>query len=236
MLAMPLAFAGEIKASNPDDPYESFNRPIFNFNEGLDKAVLKPTATLYNKIMPKPLNKGVHNFFNNIQNLPTIANDILQGRFHQAVSDIWRFTANSTVGILGFFDVATPLGVKQSYTDFGVTLAKWGVHKSFYLVTPFFGPGTARDIIGWPIDYYFFSVYPYIQPPVARYGVYALSVVDWRAQLLKYDELVLDMAIDKYAFVRSAYLQRRQQLIAEARGQADTDEFVTSVNATGSTI
>lgn len=216
-IGISLLFHVSVKAQrvvNPDDPYESFNRSVFNFNDGLDRAVLKPTANLYQKIVPKPLVKGIHNFFNNLGNITTVCDDILQGNFYQATSDTWRLGINSTLGIGGFFDVATPMGLEKNYEDFGLTLAQWGYTKSNFLVVPFFGPSTVRDVISWPVDYYAFSVYPYIYPKTTRYGIYAVSVVDSRVQLLQYQNLLAEVAVDKYAFMRSAYLQRRAYQIA----------------------
>ncbi|OGT45594.1 MAG: hypothetical protein A3E83_04055 [Gammaproteobacteria bacterium RIFCSPHIGHO2_12_FULL_41_20] len=211
------AFAQSTAPSNSQDPYESLNRPIFYFNDALDQVILKPVAMLYNKVMPKPLNTGVHNFFNNIQNLPTIVNDVLQIRPQQTASDTWRLAINTTVGIGGLFDIATYMGLKQSYNDFGLTLARIGMVNSSYIVVPFFGPGTIRDAVGWPIDYFLFSIYPRIHPLSAQYSLYALGVIDWRAHYLKYNEIIEEAAIDKYAFVRSAYLQRRAYLIEQQK-------------------
>ncbi len=200
-LAAPIAGAS--------DPYEKFNRAMFNFNDHLDRWILKPIATLYNKILPTPLNKGIHNVFNNIQTVPTIVNDVLQFNFYQATNDMWRLGINSTIGIGGLFDVATRIHLPAYQNDFGLTLAHWGYKQSNYLVLPFWGPSTPRDGIGMPIDYYAFSVYPWIQPRAVQYGVYALSVVDARAQLLRYQNVMDAAAFDKYVFVRNAYMQRR---------------------------
>lgn len=188
---------------------------MFNFNDGLDKAILKPVATLYNKIMPKPLNQGVHNFFSNLGNLPTIANDILQFNFYQATNDTWRLGVNSTLGIGGFFDIGSRIGLKPYSNDFGLTMAKWGYKKSTYIVWPFFGPSTVRDGISLPVDYYLFSIYPYISPQSTRYLLYGAGVVDRRSQLLKFQSIMEEAAFDKYVFLRDAYLQRRAYQIEE---------------------
>jgi len=203
------------QVTNPQDPYETFNRSIFAFNDKLDIFILKPVATLYNKIIPKPLNEGIGNFFDNINTLPTIANDILQARFQMLANDLWRFGINTTVGILGFFDIASRMQLKVHVEDFGLTLARWGYQDSAYLVVPFFGPSTIRDTIGWPVDYFLFSVYPYINPVRTRYEVYALGVVERRSQLLQYEDVMEEAALDKYVFVRSAYMQRRAHRMEE---------------------
>jgi phospholipid-binding lipoprotein MlaA len=203
------------------DPYEPFNRVMYNFNDFLDNAVLKPVATFYNLVMPKPLNKGIKNFYNNIDTIPTVINDALQGNAYQTASDAWRLAINSTVGIVGFFDVATDMGLDPNKEDFGLTLARWGYTDSNYLVLPFFGPSTPRDAIGLPVDYYAFSIYPYIQPPIRRYELYGLGVVARRADLLSYQNVMEQAAIDKYAFLRDAYMQRRAYLIQRNKELGD---------------
>jgi phospholipid-binding lipoprotein MlaA len=198
------------------DPLESVNRAIFNFNDKVDTYFMKPVATGYNKIMPTPINEGIHNFFNNIGELPTIANDILQFNFYQMANDLWRFGVNTTIGIGGLFDVATRIKLQAYTTDFGLTMAKWGWEDSTYIVWPFFGPSTLRDGIGIPIDYFAFSIYPYIEPPSTRYQVFGLGVLDRRAQLLQYQSLMEEAAVDRYVFMRNAYLQRRHHLIEQS--------------------
>jgi phospholipid-binding lipoprotein MlaA len=198
------------------DPYESFNRVAFKFNDTLDIYFLKPIATFYNKVMPKPLNKGIHNVFDNINTVPTICDDILQANFYQAANDAWRLGLNTTVGIGGLFDVAKRMKLEPYSNDFGLTLARWGYTNSNYLVLPFFGPNTIRDgLIGLPVDYFAFSVYPYIDPPSTRYQVYALGVIDRRAQLLKFQDVLEEASYDKYVFIRNAYQQRRKYQIEQ---------------------
>lgn len=213
------------------DPYEKFNRTMFNFNESIDKGILKPVAKFYNLIMPRPLNEGVHNFFVNLDTVPTIVNDILQFNFHQMANDMWRFGINSTIGIGGLFDIATRIKLNSYRNDFGLTLARWGYQNSTYVVWPFWGPRTIRDTVSLPVDYFLFSLYPYIDPESVRYGIYALSIVDWRAQLLKHDDLMEAAAIDKYIFVRNAYMQFRKQEIESVkhRSYADLKEYDTPI-------
>lgn len=206
---------------NQKDPYEKFNRVMYRFNDVLDRAVLKPVATLYNKIMPKPLNKGIGNFFYNIDTIPTVFNDVLQGNFYQATSDTWRLGINSTVGILGLFDVASDMGLEPNKEDFGLTLARWGYTNSNYLVLPFFGPSTPRDAIGLPIDYYGFSIYPRIHPARQRYELYGLGVISNRAHLLQYQNVMEQAAVDKYVFMRDAYMQRRSYLMERNKELGD---------------
>jgi len=212
-LVTTVIFTTPALAANPDDPYESFNRVMFNFNEAVDKTIIKPLAKLYNSIIPKPLARGFTNFYNNIDTVPTILNDALQGNFYQATSDTWRLGINSTFGILGFFDVAERIGLEPNAEDFGLTLARWGFTQSNYLVLPLLGPGTVRDFVGFPINYYFLSIYPYINPTRTRYELYFFGVLVRRADLLRYESLLQELSIDKYAFMRDAYFQHRNYLI-----------------------
>lgn len=217
------SFAQEPVKETPD-PYQGFNRAMFHFNDWLDHYLLKPVATLYNKIMPRPLNEGIHNFFLNIGELPIMADDLLQLHFYQFANDFWRFTVNSTVGIGGLFDIATRIQLPYYSNDFGLTLATWGYENSNYLVVPFFGPSTIRDGIGWSVDYFYFSVYPYIHPASTRYSLYVLGYVDARAQLLRYQPVFDEAAIDKYVFMRNAYMQHRKYQIEQNRHRGCCDQ------------
>jgi phospholipid-binding lipoprotein MlaA len=199
------------------DPLEKFNRGIFTFNDKVDTYVLKPIATFYNTIMPKPLNEGIHNAFSNVGELPTIANDILQLNFYQMANDMWRFAINTTIGVGGLFDIASRIGLKYYANDFGLTLANYGWKNSTYLVLPFFGPSTIRDTVEIPVDYYGFSVYPRIRSESTRYQIYGVGIVDRRAQLLQYQDVLEEVAIDKYVFMRNAYMQRRAHQIQETQ-------------------
>jgi len=203
------------------DPYERFNRVMFNFNDKVDGAILRPVATIYIKVVPKPVSKALSNFYNNFDTIPTILNDLLQANFYQATSDFWRLTINSTAGILGFFDVASSLGLEENKEDFGLTLARWGYTNSNYLVLPFLGPGTVRDQMGWMINYEYLSLYPYIYPIHTRYQIYFTGVVVRRAELLRYQTVLEQAAIDKYVFIRDAYMQRRNYQIERNKELSD---------------
>jgi phospholipid-binding lipoprotein MlaA len=209
------------KYNNPIDPYERWNRAVFAFNEAVDKSIVRPLATLYNKIMPKPLNKGVSNFFNNIDTIPTVANDLLQANFYQATNDSWRLGINSTVGILGFFDFATDMGLEPNSEDFGLTLAQWGYRNSNYLVIPFLGPSTLRDGISFFINYHFLTIYPYIYPVNDRYRLYLFGVLQRRAELVRFQSVLEQAAVDKYIFMRDAYMQRRSYQIQRNKELSD---------------
>ncbi len=197
------------------DPYEKFNRAMFGFNDKLDHWILRPIAKGYDKITPAPVHKSINNFFDNLDLLMTFPNDFLQAKFAFAAQDFWRFIINSSVGIGGLFDPATHLGVNMRNEDFGLTLAYWSGLDGFkpqpYLVIPFLGSSTVRDAFGkipdsacWP--------FIYIDPWYLTYAVYAGKVINERANLLPADQLV-QQAFDPYIFVRSAYLQTRQNAI-----------------------
>jgi phospholipid-binding lipoprotein MlaA len=192
------------------DPLEGYNRLMFRVNEELDDYFLKPIAELYRKIVPRPLARGVRHMYSNVGMLPTTANDILQGNFYQATSDAWRFAVNSTFGIAGFYDLSSKIGLDDNHEDFGLTLARWGYVNSTYVVLPLFGPSTIRDTMSMPVDYYAFSIYSHIEDDQVKNALYALGAVSQRAALLDYQSLYNKVAIDKYAFVRNAYLQKRQ--------------------------
>lgn len=205
-------FADNAFSSNKD-PYETFNRPMFAINDWLDRWILKPIAVLYTKITPKPLAKGISNAYNNIDTVPTILNDILQANFYQAINDSWRLGINTTIGIAGLFDVAAAIGLEpNNKQDFGLTLAQWGWVNSNYLVLPILGPGTVRDQLSIYPNYYL-TIYPYIEPDIVEYGVLAGSFIVRRAEILRYQNVFEQAALDKYTFVRDAYLQRRAYLI-----------------------
>jgi phospholipid-binding lipoprotein MlaA len=211
---------GDVVASEPPpmespDGLSTYNRVVYHFNDTLDRMFLKPVATLYNKLLPRPLHRGITNFFSNIDNIPTIVNDVLQIKIYDAFSDSWRLVVNSTIGILGFFDVGSRIGLKPHHEDFGLTMAHWGYKQSNYFVVPFFGPGTIRDVLGWPVDYFLFSIYPHISNSTVRYGMYAVGVVDRRSNLLQYQDVFEQVAVDRYAFMRNAYLQHRNYQIKE---------------------
>lgn len=210
---------------DPSDPLESFNRGTFAFNDKVDQLITKPIATLYNKIMPKPLNIGIHNVYSNLNQVPTIVNDILQFKFYQTANDTWRFFVNSTIGVGGLFDVGTRIGLPHYINDFGLTLANYGWTHSTYIVLPLFGPSTIRDTIEIPVDYYAFSIYPYIEPTRLEWGVYLLGVVDRRAQLLKLENVLNEAIFDRYTFVRDAYLQRRTYQIEDSKHHSALDAY-----------
>lgn len=195
------------------DPWEGANRKIYTFNTKVDHVILRPIAKGYNKITPPPVQEGVTNFFNNVDLITTVPNDILQGKFVYAVSDGWRFLINTTVGIGGLFDVASRLHIPPHHEDFGLTLAYWGMTPQPFLMLPLLGPSSPRDGIGLIADYAA-SPWPYLRPwwvPTAAVGV---RTINYRASLLPADKL-LETAFDPYIFVRDAHIQTRKKQIQD---------------------
>ena len=208
--------------SNVNDPLEGYNRVMHSFNDTVDKAVIKPIAQGYDFIMPAPISTGVSNFFSNLNEITVIANDVLQFKFTQAFDDTSRFAINSTLGIVGFMDVASDFGYRKNNEDFGQTLGSWGIGPGPYLVLPFLGPRDIRDTVGLVGDYYTDPM-TYVKPSGTRDPARILWVVDGRANLLKAEKVLEEAAIDEYVYVRDAYLQRRQSLVYD--GNPPEEEF-----------
>jgi phospholipid-binding lipoprotein MlaA len=197
---------------DPRDPLESYNRDMHDFNTAVDDALIKPVAKGYKAITPEPLDRGITNFFNNIADVNSAVNNLLQFKLSRAGTDVGRVATNTTVGLLGFFDVATNMGLPSYKEDFGQTLGYWGGEPSPYLVLPLMGPSTLRDTVGLTGDILvdpFFSV----EKNTVYWGFVALRVVDTRADLLTASKLLEAAAVDPYSFVRDAYLQRRRNQI-----------------------
>lgn len=219
---MSLLSMGCLKAENAADPLESMNRKTFAFNSAFEATAVQPIARTYNKIAPAPAKKGIRNFFQNLQMLPTFSNDMLQGNFLDAYKTSWRFVINSTLGIGGFIDIAKHMGLPAHYNDLGITLAKWGDKKSPYLVLPFFGPSTIRDAWGWTFDSSLVTAYAYITPRSTSYALYTGRYIQLYADFLEAKPMI-DESFDKYAFVRDAFLQNRQYQI-EGKKASTHDE------------
>ena len=194
------------------DPWENLNRKTFAFNDALDRAVLKPVATGYEKVVPGFAREGVNNFFDNLDDVGTSINNLLQGKPGQGLSDAGRFLINTTLGIFGLWDVATPMGLEKHNEDFGQTLGVWGVQSGPYLVLPLLGPSSARDAPARIVDpsWYYSN---YVDPESLYWGLWGLDKVRTRANLLKAESLVSEAALDKYSFIRDAWLQRRRNQV-----------------------
>ena len=205
------------QAASEEDPRESFNRPIFRFNDTVDTYALKPIAQGYRAVTPQFLEDGVHNVFGNIGDVGNLANNLLQGKLHNAGVDTGRLIFNTTFGVLGFFDVAKHMGLRKNDEDFGQTLGVWGLNSGPYLVIPLLGPSTVRDATGRVPDS-FLTPYPYMDHVPTRNVTRGVQVVDTRANLLQAERLVSG---DKYIFIRNAYLQSREFKVKD--GQVEDD-------------
>ncbi len=194
-------------SSDPQDPFESVNRGIYQFNDALDRYALRPVAKGYSNVTPDPVERSVGHFFDNLFYPTTIVNSYLQAKFHNGTSDVARFIVNSTLGIGGLFDVATGLGLEEHDEDFGQTLGYWGLGQGVYLMLPLLGPSTGRDGIGLIADR-FTNPLTYVDSLAVTFALQALYLVDLRAGLLGFDQSVRN-AFDPYLFVRGAYLERR---------------------------
>ncbi|MGI9229290.1 MAG: MlaA family lipoprotein [Gammaproteobacteria bacterium] len=231
-----LSFAvmsGCATTKNPDgtvnvDPYEKTNRSIYNFNDTLDRNIMRPVAEGYRKITPEPVRDSVTNFFDNLKYLNVMLNSFLQGKFNNGVSDTVRFVVNSTVGIGGLFDMATPVGLEEHQEDFGQTLAVWGVGQGAYLNLPFAGPNTSGNVPDYGSSY--------VTNPLSYVGglflfpVALLNAVNSRANLLDASEFVDEAALDPYTFTREAYLQHRAFLIHDGNLPESSEDDLFDVD------
>lgn len=195
------------------DPLEGLNRGIYKFNDTVDKAAIKPIAGAYKAVLPSPVRTGVNNFFANLGTVVTIINDLLQFKFSKAVDDTGRFVINSTFGIAGLVDWASMDGIEERKEDFGQTMAYWGWKDSAYLVLPFFGPSTLRDTGGLVVDSAFHDPIGYVDEARDRNALLLTRFVDTRASYLPGSDLLDEAALDPYAFMRDAYIQRRNRQI-----------------------
>jgi len=198
------------------DPWENFNRKVFAFNEGLDRRVLKPVATAYVQVVPQPVRTSVGNFFGNIKDAWSGVNNVLQGKFRKAADDFTRVGTNTVFGMFGALDIASEMGFDHQYEDFGQTLGRWGFGAGAYLVIPVFGPSSVRDAAGLPLDTSFSPAW-LIDDGSTKLGVATLQLVNTRAALLGATSVIDEISLDKYTFIRDAYLQRRRSLIYDGQ-------------------
>lgn len=210
--ALLLSGCATTNSGNPDDPLEGFNRAMFDFNDGLDRVALKPAATAYQEILPSFVQTGVNNFFGNIGDVWTMVNNFLQGKVEQGLSDGMRVAFNSTIGFGGVLDIASEAGIPKHKEDFGQTLGKWGVASGPYVVLPVFGPSTVRDTAALPVDIAG-DLWTYTTPVDVRNVGAVVRVIDLRASALKATNLLEEVALDRYTFIRGAYLQRRESQV-----------------------
>ncbi|WP_244815060.1 VacJ family lipoprotein [Caballeronia sp. Lep1P3] len=219
-----LAGCATVTTPTKGDPFESYNRTMFTINDKVDQIALKPVAKAYVWALPEPVRNSVTNFFSNIGDVYIAANNLLQLKIADGVSDIMRVAVNTLFGVGGLFDVATVAKLPKHAGDFGLTLGHYGVPPGPYLVLPLLGPSTVRDTSGLVVDY-FGSPLTYVSPDSVSWALYGVNLINTRANLLGATDVLADAALDKYSFVRNAYLQRRQYLIG-----GDTDNGSTMPN------
>lgn len=220
-----LATASASVAAADSDPFEGFNRVMFQVNEGID-VVVKPVAKGYDEAAPLPVKAVVGNFFGNLQDAWTSVNNLLQGKPGDAASDAGRFLVNTVVGIGGAFDVASEMGLSKHSEDFGQTLGVWGVGDGPYFYWPIIGPRTARDTAGWAVDSWADPVWNLNDIPV-RNSMVAVRFIDIRASLLPADKVVDEAAFDKYNYIRDAYLQSRHSKIRDGAPAPASEDDLT---------
>jgi phospholipid-binding lipoprotein MlaA len=215
VLVLLCAGCATVPSGKPDprDPWERFNRTSFAVNDALDRAALKPVAKAYKKVTPRFVRTGINNFFSNLDNVSTVINDLLQGKGKQAGRDSARFLMNTTLGLGGLFDPASAAGFERNDEDFGQTLGKWGVKSGPYVMLPVLGPSTLRDSIARVPERYADPT-QYLEDDSTRYIITGIGVIDMRAGLLDLDAQI-EKSYDKYAFIRNAWLQRREYQVTD---------------------
>lgn len=226
--ALLLGGCATTNGHNPDDPLESFNRSMFSFNDTVDRVALKPAATAYKNVLPSFVQTAVGNFFGNIGDVWAMVNNFLQGKVQDGSSDFMRVAVNSTLGFGGLLDIASEAGLQKHKEDFGQTLGAWGVTSGPYVVLPLFGPSTVRDTAALPADIYG-DPWTYVTPVDVRNTGVVVRLVDERAAALNATNLLEDAALDRYSFVRSAYLQRRASLVNDGEIQDEQPKKTRNV-------
>lgn len=222
-LLLSLAFLGGCASTSPRDPLEPMNRAFYSFNDGVDKAVLKPVAEGYRAVLPSFARTGISNFFANINDVLIALNNLLQGKIVNAISDVGRVVVNTTIGVLGLMDPATEFGLEKHNEDFGQTLGHWGIGDGAYLVIPFLGPSNVRDAVGRVVD---FKTDPltYVNHMRTRNVLWGTRLISQRADLLDTSKILDTAALDPYEFLRDAYLQRRRNLVYDGSPPPDKDD------------
>jgi phospholipid-binding lipoprotein MlaA len=222
-MAASIGLPGCAVNGDPRDPIEPVNRAIYSFNDGLDRAILKPVAQTYKAITPKFAQTGVRNFFSNLDDVTVVANDILQFKPEQTARDFLRLTFNTTFGLFGLLDVASEMGLEKHNEDLGQTLGHWGVGSGPYLVLPLLGPSNIRDTIGSSVDRQHTDLVRNFDEVSTRNPVMALRLIGRRAELLGAKQMVDEAALDDYEFTRDFYLERRRGLVYD--GNPPREDF-----------
>ena len=218
LLSFPI-FGEEI-----DDPFEDLNRDIFIFNEKLDEKLLKPAALTYRKVTPQFARTGVTNFFNNLEEIDTTINQVLQGEIKYAFNDASRFVINSTIGLLGLIDVASKMGLERHEEDFGQTLGVWGFNSGPYIMIPFLGPSNPRDLLSRPISSFLSGTFA-MEDNDVKFTLVGIDALETRERLLDAETLIIG---DKYMFVKDAYVQSREYEIKN--GSTEDDVFLDDMD------
>ena len=229
-LALLLALAGlggcaTVANPHPADPLEGWNRNVQGFNDTVDDAVLKPVARTYRDVVPELVRTGVGNFFGNLGDGWSAVNQLLQGKLENGLNMTLRVATNTVFGLAGVLDIATEAGLERRSEDFGQTLGRWGVGPGPYLVLPLLGPSTLRDTAALPLDFQATSLSLFTDNSHVRYTATALNVVHTRASLLSASRLLDEIALDRYSFLRDAYLARRRNLVYD--GDPPEERFDT---------
>lgn len=216
LLVCLLSSCATQEASNDNpDPFEKYNRNAFRVNTKLDNWALKPAANAYNTITPRGFRVGVSNVFSNLDNVPSMANDLLQAHVGWFLNDFWRFVINSTVGVVGIFDVAKHIGLKPHKATFGMTLHRWGAKPSPYYIRPLLGPSTLNETIGVIPEHFVTFSYLINEPDWVDYASTVVNAFNTRAMLLESQNLQQGLTLDPYLFLRSVYLQNYQYRTAK---------------------
>jgi phospholipid-binding lipoprotein MlaA len=216
--------------ANPRDPIEPFNRGVYKFNDTVDRAVVRPAATVYRDVLPSPIRTGVSNFFYNLQDAWSVVNNTLQLKPEQAGNSLMRFGVNTLFGLGGVLDIATEMRIERSTEDFGQTLGRWGVGAGPYLVLPLLGPSTVRDTAALAVDMQGNLLANAAVPE--RNSAKALELLDRRSRLLQATDMLDQVALDPYTFTRDAFLQRRLSAVYDGNPPDEVDNPSTTDNAT----
>ena len=210
-LVLALGLLGGCATRAQPDPFEPVNRKVFAFNEGVDEAVLKPVATAYSEVVPAPVRLGVDNFFGNVADAWSAVNLFLQGRVKTGVLQTMRFAVNSTLGFAGVLDISTEIGLERHSEDMGKTFGRWGTGTGAYIVWPLFGPSSVRDSFALPFDR-LASPAVVLEDGRSKFGIVVLQTVNARSNFLRAGETLDGIALDKYTFIRDAYLTKRRSI------------------------
>ena len=223
-ILLVLLFSFPLFAKEINDPFEDLNRDIFVFNEKLDEKILKPTALVYRKVTPQFARTGVTNFFNNLEEIDTTINQVLQGEIKYAFNDAGRFVINTTIGLFGLIDVASKMGLERHEEDFGQTLGVWGISSGPYIMLPFLGPSNPRDLMSRPISSFLSGTFA-MEDNDVKFTLVSIDAIETRERLLDAETLIIG---DKYMFVKDAYVQSREYEINN--GSTEDDVFLDDMD------